>query len=338
MEMNTTTPQVDLNLDRPDTAIMKNASSAIQSQSTLLKFDFLPVIAEKLRHLANQASTAEKVFKEELSGVLVRLGNADLTIYDEKQKKFDDDTRLTSEQKAQATALIDGQRRRTVTEVIGTLREAARNVAQSSDDLNQVNLRLPDDHAKDNLIRQRDELSKRDETLNTQMKALIEERRVLDATIKAMEKHNVADEIIEFLPTGAELAALLKGEPDVQLFQAAMDRVAKVLGKVSSALTYRDLTEERDKLKTQLDELVTQSRATNSELQEITLNLGELTGLDSLEQSKAAWVREAQKVSESLRAFLDAHDDEALMSSVFSQNLNALEKWIETFHTIHRTV
>jgi len=336
--MNPTAPQTDLNLKTPDTAIMENALSAIRSQSTVLKFEFSPAIAEKLSHLAIQASTAEKVFNEELSKLLVQLGNADLTNLDRKQKQIDDDARLTSEQRAQGTALVDGQRSRIISEVARTLRNAARSIGQSADDLKQVNLQLPDNGVSDALTHQQDELGTRDETLNTQIKALMEERLGLDATIKAMEKLNFADQVVEFLPTGGELATLLKGAPDVVALQSAMDRVAKVLGKVSSALTYLDLTEERDKLKTQLDELVTQSRATSSELHVVTLKLGEVAGLDDLEQSKAAWVREARKVSESLYSFLDEHDAEALMPSIYAQSLKALETWIETFHTTRRTV
>lgn len=331
-------PESDLSFSTPDLSIMISAQELINAHIAASRLEFLPVMAEKLPRLRVKLSTASSVFRDELTSVLSQLNNTVLETLDTKQRVIDTDERLPAEKRQQATELLNKQRVRIVSVLTATVRNGARAIAQSVDDLSQISFELKDGRLQETLQRQIDVITQRDTELNIRLGDISADRRLLDDTLKIMEKNNLLDMFKEVLPTEEELAALMVPKADAALIKVGLDRLTKILDKISGALTYLDLTRERDRLRVQYNELLNESRNARQEIGKLANELRELTGMASLERNKAVWVQEARKVPESLYAFLDAHTSEELLSPAFAHTLSLLKTYITSFYSINRTV
>lgn len=336
--MNTASSKNSFTLIAPDMAVMNAARRLLNNHAVSLKLELLPVMAEKLPHLQIRLSTADNVFRDKLTDILARLNTTDLSPVDNAQQRVNADDRLTGEKRQHAIQLLNGQRVRILSTVIATIESGAMAIAQSTDDLNQINLDLTDSNLRDTLQRQADTLAQRDSDLNLRLSEITEDRRALDAAITALEKFTALDQIQALLPSAEELIALGAKTPDIALIQAGLNRLAKILDKVNSALTYRDLTEQRDRLRARYNELLNESRELQQEIRKLTDNLDEISTLASVQQNKNVWVLESRKLYRSLNAFLQAHDTEALMNPAFSQSLEQLKAYINSFFATRRIV
>ncbi|KPB34202.1 Uncharacterized protein AC504_5204 [Pseudomonas syringae pv. maculicola] len=170
------------------------------------------------------------------------------------------------------------------------------------------------------------------------MALIAEDRRLLDATISTLEKYNIADLFKELLPTQEELQLIITPSPELALVSAGIARLEKLLDKISSALTYLDLTRERDRLRSRYNALLDDSRMSTQETKVIKEKLDELTGLAGVAQSKALWVQEAKKVYQSLYHFVDQITSPGDASALISQHVEQLKTYIKSFYDVKRIV
>ncbi|MCF5661710.1 alpha-xenorhabdolysin family binary toxin subunit B, partial [Pseudomonas syringae] len=134
------------------------------------------------------------------------------------------------------------------------------------------------------------------------------------------------------------LALISLSSPEIELIKAGIARLGKLLDKLSSALTYLDLTKERDRLRMRYNALLEESRTAMQEAKAIAGKLDELNELDGVNQSKTLWVQEAKKVYESLYSFLDNVTLQEESSASISKHVEQLKAYIKSFYTTSRIV
>ncbi|MCF5429421.1 alpha-xenorhabdolysin family binary toxin subunit B, partial [Pseudomonas syringae] len=188
------------------------------------------------------------------------------------------------------------------------------------------------------LQQQIDGMTQRSAALESAMSVIAEDRRLLDTTIKTYEKYNLADLFKDMLPTQEELQIVTMPSPELALITAGIARLGKLLDKISSALTYLDLTEERDRLRSRYNALLAESRTVAQEAKSINGRLDELSGLADISKSKALWVKEARKVYQSLYNFLDQITSQDDASAPISTPVEKLKTYIKSFYDIRRVV
>ncbi|MBI6666305.1 alpha-xenorhabdolysin family binary toxin subunit B [Pseudomonas syringae] len=338
MIMSTETLGELLILTPPDTEVMKTARQNILAHVTALKLDFLPVMKEKMRPLQDALISADKVYSQALATVTVQLNNVYLKSIDQKQQLIEADTRLSDKQKQQAISQLNGQRIRQVSNLTAVVRRSAQAIAGHSDDMAQINLTLENNRLLETLQQQIDSITQRSATLESAMALIAADRRLLDTTITTFEKYNLADVFKEMLPTPEELKLVNMTSPELELVNAGIARLGKLLDKVSSALKYLDLIEERDRLRSRYNALLDDSRTATREAKAIKEKLDELTALAGVAQSKALWVQEAKKVYQSLYHFLDQITSPVDTSTLISQQVGQLQTYIKSFYDVKRIV
>ncbi|MDY2564376.1 alpha-xenorhabdolysin family binary toxin subunit B [Pseudomonas syringae] len=338
MTMSTETLGKPMVLTPPDTEIMNAASQNILAQVNTLKLDFLPTMKEKMLSLQNALTRADNAYREALADITVQLNNVNLQPIDLRQQHIEADARLSDKQKKQAISLLNGERIRLLSNLTAVLRSSAHAIAERSDDMAQINLTLEDNRLQDILQQQIDGMTQRSAALESAMSVIAEDRRLLDTTIKTYEKYNLADLFKDMLPTQEELQIVTMPSPELALITAGIARLGKLLDKISSALTYLDLTEERDRLRSRYNALLAESRTVAQEAKSINGRLDELTGLADISKSKALWVKEARKVYHSLYNFLDQITSQDDASAPISTPVEKLKTYIKSFYDIRRLV
>ncbi|KPY35260.1 Binary cytotoxin component [Pseudomonas syringae pv. papulans] len=282
--------------------------------------------------------SADKVYSQALATVTVQLNNVYLKSIDQKQQLIEADTRLSDKQKQQAISQLNGQRVRQVSNLTAVVRRSAQAIAGHSDDMAQINLTLENNRLLETLQQQIDSITQRSATLESAMALIAADRRLLDTTITTFEKYNLADVFKEMLPTPEELKLVNMTSPELELVNAGIARLGKLLDKVSSALKYLDLIEERDRLRSRYNALLDDSRTAAREAKAIKEKLDELTALAGVAQSKALWVQEAKKVYQSLYHFLDQITSPVDTSTLISQQVEQLQTYIKSFYDVKRIV
>ncbi|KTB82344.1 alpha-xenorhabdolysin family binary toxin subunit B [Pseudomonas syringae] len=338
MMMSTEALGETLLLTPPDTEVMNAARQHILTQVTALKLDFLPVMKEKMLPLQAALNRADKVYRDVLAAVTVELNKVNLQQIDLKQQQIEADKRLSDAQKQQAISLLDKHRIRELSSLTTAINSGAQAIAASSDNMLQIDLKLKDRRLLETLQQQIDTMTQRKATLDSTMSTIAEDRRLLDATIKTFEQHNLADIFKDLLPTPDELALISLSSPEIELIKAGIARLGKLLDKLSSALTYLDLTKERDRLRMRYNALLEESRTAMQEAKAIAGKLDELNELDGVNQSKTLWVQEAKKVYESLYSFLDNVTLQEESSASISKHVEQLKAYIKSFYTTSRIV
>ncbi len=336
--MSTETLGKPMVLTPPDTEIMNAASQNILAQVNTLKLDFLPAMKEKMLSLQNALTRADNAYREALADITVQLNNVNLQPIDLRQQHIEADARLSDKQKKQAISLLNGERIRLLSNLTTVLRSSAHTIAERSDDMAQINLTLEDNRLQDILQQQIDGMTQRSAALESAMSVIAEDRRLLDTTIKTYEKYNLADLFKDMLPTQEELQIVTMPSPELALITAGIARLGKLLDKISSALTYLDLTEERDRLRSRYNALLAESRTVAQEAKSINGRLDELTGIADISKSKALWVKEARKVYQSLYNFLDQITSQDDASAPISTPVEKLKTYIRSFYDIRRLV
>ncbi|WP_055010600.1 alpha-xenorhabdolysin family binary toxin subunit B [Pseudomonas caricapapayae] len=338
MIMTIEAPEKALVLTPPCHKVMRAAHQNILSQVSALKLDFLPVMKEKMRPLQAALTSADKAYHHELATLTAQLNNVNLQVIDLKQQQIEADKRLSDKQRQQAISLLNGQRIRQVSNLTESVRKSARTLVERSDDMTQIHLTLEGNRLQETLQQQIDSMTERSAGLESAMSAIAEDRRLLDATIKAFEKYRLADQFKEMLPTPEELRLVTLPSPELALVTAGIARLGNLLGKISSALTYLDLTEERDRLRSRYNALLDQTRTITREARETKAKLDELTGLAQIDESKALWVKEARKVYQSLYNFLDQIASQPDSSALISQHVEHLKAYIKSFYDVTRAL
>ncbi|WP_439849847.1 alpha-xenorhabdolysin family binary toxin subunit B [Pseudomonas syringae] len=338
MMMSTEALGETLLLTPPDTEVMNAARQHILTQVTALKLDFLPVMKEKMLPLQAALNRADKVYRDVLAAVTVELNKVNLQQIDLKQQQIEADQRLSDAQKQQAISLLDKHRIRELSSLTTAINSGAQAIAASSDNMLQIDLKLKDRRLLETFQQQIDTMTQRKATLDSTMSTIAEDRRLLDATIKTFEQHNLADIFKDLLPTPDELALISLSSPEIELIKAGIARLGKLLDKLSSALTYLDLTKERDRLRLRYNALLEESRTAMQEARAIAGKLDELNELDGVNQSKTLWVQEAKKVYESLYSFLDNVTLQEESSASISKHVEQLKAYIKSFYTTSRIV
>ncbi|WP_084913723.1 alpha-xenorhabdolysin family binary toxin subunit B [Pseudomonas syringae] len=325
-------------LTPPDTQTMEAARRHIHTQAIALKLDFLPAMKEKMLPLQAAVHRADTLYREKLAAVSVQLNSVNLQPLDQKQHLIEADQRLTDKQKQQAISLLEGERSRLISTLTTVVRSSAQAIAESSDDVQQINLKLDGNRLQETLQGQIDTLTQRVATLESTMTVILEDRRLLDETIKALEKHNLADQFKDALPSAEELSLINMPSPELALVNAGIARLGKLLDQVSGALTYFDLTKERDRLRLRYNALLAESRTGTQDTKVLAGKLDELNGLASVDQSKTLWVQEARKVYQSLYSFLDTCLSPDQSSASISQHVEQLKTYVKSFYGIKRTL
>lgn len=326
-----------LDYPAPRPAVMKASRTLIHNQVATLNLAFLPVMKEKLPPLQRALTNADAVFRQALGTIVVRLRTVQLDQLELKRRQIEAETRLTEEQRRQALVMLDNEYTRIVTQLSTTIRDGATAIAESTDDLAQIDIEPKDNRLKDALQRQVDQLSQRTADLQARLSAIAEDRRLLDDTIRTLDKFNVLDIFKEQLPTAAELNALSMPAPELALAEAGLARLSKLLDGLSRSLTYFDLVSERDKLRARYNEALNQSRQLEGESRELVRNLDEVDGLASVNRSKVDWVTESRKASEALFSFLETYllDDRTRLSP---ERIRAMVGYINSFYSVVRLV
>ncbi|WP_457792880.1 alpha-xenorhabdolysin family binary toxin subunit B [Pseudomonas syringae] len=338
MSMSTDTLDKALILTPPAPETMNAARQNILAQTSALKLDFLPVMKEKMLPLQTALKRADKVYHDNLAAVTVQLNSVNLQPIDLKQQQIEADQRLSDKQKQQAISLLNAQRIRQVSNLTMVVRNSAKAIAEHSDDMAQINLKLEGNRLLEILQEQIDSMTLRSARLESAMALIAEDRRLLDTTIKTYEKYNLADVFKEMLPTAEELKLVKLPSPELALVIAGIARLGKLLDKVSSALKYLDLIEERDRLRLRYNALLEESRIAHQEAKATAAKLDELTGLAGVSQSKALWVEEAKKVYQSLYNFLEQITQQDDSSAKISQHVEHLKTYIKSFYDTKRVV
>lgn len=326
-----------LDYPAPRPAVMKASRTLIHNQVATLNLAFLPVMKEKLPPLQRALTNADAVFRQALGTIVVRLRTVQLDQLELKRRQIEAETRLTEEQRRQALVMLDNEYTRIVTQLSTTIRDGATAIAESTDDLAQIDIEPKDNRLKDALQRQVDQLSQRTADLQARLSAIAEDRRLLDDTIRTLDKFNVLDIFKEQLPTAAELNALSMPAPELALAEAGLARLSKLLDGLSRSLTYFDLVSERDKLRARYNEALNQSRQLEGESRELVRNLDEVDGLASVNRSKVDWITESRKASEALFSFLETYllDDRTRLSP---ERIRAMVGYINSFYSVVRLV
>ncbi|KPB23193.1 Uncharacterized protein ALO61_03314 [Pseudomonas savastanoi pv. nerii] len=332
--MSTETLSEPLVLTPPDNKVMTAARQNILAQVSTSKLNFLPAMKEKMLPLQDVLISADKVYRQELANITVQLNTVNLKPIDQKQQLIEADATLSDKQKQQAINL----RIRQVSNITAAVRRSAAAIAEHSDNVAQINLTLESNRLLETLQQQIDSITQRSATLESAMALIAEDRRLLDATISTLEKYNIADLFKELLPTQEELQLIITPSPELALVSAGIARLEKLLDKISSALTYLDLTRERDRLRSRYNALLDDSRMSTQETKVIKEKLDELTGLAGVAQSKALWVQEAKKVYQSLYHFLDQITSPGDASALISQHVEQLKTYIKSFYDVKRIV
>ncbi|WP_055001001.1 alpha-xenorhabdolysin family binary toxin subunit B [Pseudomonas cannabina] len=338
MSMSTETVDKALILTPPDTEIMNAARQNILTQAIALKLDFLPVMKEKMRPLQTALTRANEVYRDQLAAITVQLNSVNLQPIDLKQQQIEADQNLSDRHKQQAISLLNAQRIRQVSNLTAVVRNSAKAIAEYSDDMAQINLKLEGNRFLETLQEHIDSMNLRSATLESAMGEITADRRLLDNTIKTFEKYNLADVFKEMLPTAEELELIKLPSPELALVTAGIARLGKLLDKVSSALNYLDLIEERDRLRLRFNALLEESRTAAREATATAAKIDELTGLASVNQSKALWVEEAKKVYRSLYNFLDQITPQDDSSASISPYVEQLKTYIKSFYDVKRVV
>ncbi|KPB78892.1 MULTISPECIES: alpha-xenorhabdolysin family binary toxin subunit B [Pseudomonas syringae group] len=338
MSMSTDTLDKALILTPPAPETMNAARQNILAQTSALKLDFLPVMKEKMLPLQTALKRADKVYHDNLAAVTVQLNSVNLQPIDLKQQQIEADQRLSDKQKQQAISLLNAQRIRQVSNLTMVVRNSAKAIAEHSDDMAQINLKLEGNRLLEILQEQIDSMTLRSARLESAMALIAEDRRLLDTTIKTYEKYNLADVFKEMLPTAEELKLVKLPSPELALVIAGIARLGKLLDKVSSALKYLDLIEERDRLRLRYNALLEESRTASQEAKGTAAKLDELTELAGVSQSKMLWVEEAKKVYQSFYNFLDQINSQDDSSAKISQHVEHLKTYIKSFYDTKRVV
>ncbi|KPX74599.1 putative Binary cytotoxin component [Pseudomonas syringae pv. maculicola] len=336
--MSTDTLDKALILTPPAPETMNAARQNILAQTSALKLDFLPVMKEKMLPLQTALKRADKVYHDNLAAVTVQLNSVNLQPIDLKQQQIEADQRLSDKQKQQAISLLNAQRIRQVSNLTMVVRNSAKAIAEHSDDMAQINLKLEGNRLLEILQEQIDSMTLRSARLESAMALIAEDRRLLDTTIKTYEKYNLADVFKEMLPTAEELKLVKLPSPELALVIAGIARLGKLLDKVSSALKYLDLIEERDRLRLRYNALLEESRTASQEAKGTAAKLDELTELAGVSQSKMLWVEEAKKVYQSFYNFLDQINSQDDSSAKISQHVEHLKTYIKSFYDTKRVV
>lgn len=336
--MSTDTLDKALILTPPAPETMNAARQNILAQTSALKLDFLPVMKEKMLPLQTALKRADKVYHDNLAAVTVQLNSVNLQPIDLKQQQIEADQRLSDKQKQQAISLLNAQRIRQVSNLTMVVRNSAKAIAEHSDDMAQINLKLEGNRLLEILQEQIDSMTLRSARLESAMALIAEDRRLLDTTIKTYEKYNLADVFKEMLPTAEELKLVKLPSPELALVIAGIARLGKLLDKVSSALKYLDLIEERDRLRLRYNALLEESRTASQEAKGTAAKLDELTELAGVSQSKMLWVEEAKKVYQSFYNFLEQITQQDDSSAKISQHVEHLKTYIKSFYDTKRVV
>ncbi|WP_440778587.1 alpha-xenorhabdolysin family binary toxin subunit B [Pseudomonas syringae] len=338
MSMSTDTLDKALILTPPAPETMNAARQNILAQTSALKLDFLPVMKEKMLPLQTALKRADKVYHDNLAAVTVQLNSVNLQPIDLKQQQIEADQRLSDKQKQQAISLLNAQRIRQVSNLTMVVRNSAKAIAEHSDDMAQINLKLEGNRLLEILQEQIDSMTQRSARLESAMALIAEDRRLLDTTIKTYEKYNLADVFKEMLPTAEELKLVKLPSPELALVIAGIARLGKLLDKVSSALKYLDLIEERDRLRLRYNAFLEESRTASQEAKGTAAKLDELTELAGVSQSKMLWVEEAKKVYQSFYNFLEQITQQDDSSAKISQHVEHLKTYIKSFYDTKRVV
>ncbi|WP_122311470.1 alpha-xenorhabdolysin family binary toxin subunit B [Pseudomonas coronafaciens] len=338
MIMSTETLHDALVLTPPDTKIMAAAHQSINVQVTALKLEFLPVIKEKMRPLQTALTNADKTYREKLATVTVQLNSINLHPIDLTQQQIEADNTLSDEQKQQAFSELNEERAHKISNLITAVRNSAKAIAERSDDVLQINLTLDGNRLPQILQQQIDTLTQRAAGRNERMSEIAEDLRLLNETIKTFEAYNLVDRFKEILPTPEELELANLPSPHIAAVSVGIARLGKLLDKLSTALTYKDLTEERDRLRLRYNALLDESRLATQETKATQLKLDELAALASVDQSKMLWVQEVKKVYQSLYSFLDQVTPKELPSASISQNVEQLKVYIKSFYSVSRII
>ena len=326
-----------LNLATPDLKIMAASRTVIHNQTAGLKLDFLPVMKEKLQPLLRALTKGDEVFRQELQNLAVGFESPELAKLELKREQFQTDDRVPPELLKHALGLLDGEHTRITGTLAETLRKSAKAMAESVDDLMQINLETKGSALRDTLNTQIDTLTRYSEGLQAQMRTIADDQRLLDATIKTFEDFSLIDIFKEALPTTEELSTISLPSPELELARAGLARLNKLLGHLGRALKYQDLINERDRLRASYNECLAQVREYETDMRKLVRDLNEIDGLAHIHQSKTAWAMEAMKAIDALRAFQNAHmrPGAPLLSS---QQARQLVGYIKSFYGIERQV
>lgn len=333
--MNTT--ENPLSYSVPSMAVMDASRTVIHNQVAALKLAFLPAMKEKMLPLQRALTQADAVFRQQLGSIVVKLQTVQLDQLESARKKFEAQTSLNDEDRREAVSQLDTEHARIIVGLKKIIHAGAAAVAESIDDLAQINIELKDNRMKDALQRQVDQLNHRTAALQVKMSTIAEDRRLLDETIMTFEKFSVLDIFKEQLPTAAELQALSMPAPELALAQAGIARLQKMLDGLSRTLTYFDLISERDKLRTRYNEALNQSRQFDGESKQLIRNLDEIDGLASAHRSKVEWTTEARKASVALFAFHDSYMTDT-QPRLTPDIVKQMVKYIESFYSVVRRV
>lgn len=321
----------------PNMAVMNATRTVIHNQVAALKLAFLPAMKEKMLPLQRALTQADVVFREQLGSIVVKLRTVQLDQLESARQMIDAEPGLNDEERRLAVSQLDTEYARIIADLGKTIKNGAAAVAGSIDDLAQINIELKDNRVKDSLQRQVDQLNQRAADLQVKMSAIAEDRRLLDETIKTLEKFNVLDIFKEQLPTAAELQALSMPAPELALAQAGIARLQKMLDGLSRSLTYFDLVSERDKLRARYNEALNQSRQLEGDSRQLIRELDEIDGLASTHRSKTEWTMEARKASVALFAFHDSYMTNA-QTRLTPEIIKQMVGYISSFYTVVRKI
>ncbi|WP_249583570.1 alpha-xenorhabdolysin family binary toxin subunit B [Pseudomonas viridiflava] len=335
--MTTTGTSQTVRFTPPDRAMMDAARQLIHTQIASLKLEFLPVMKEKLLPLKTALNAADSQFVSHLAAITAQLSSTDLAPIDLKQQLIEADQRLNSEQKNQALALLNAQRTRQVSALTAVLRSAAQAVAESADDLQQIEVDPGNTNTQDILQRQLEGINLRYSGQEAHINTVAEDRRLLDNAIATFEQHNLAEVFNEALPTAQELSTLAMPSPHLIALEAGLGRLQKLLGKISGALKYSDLVEQRDQLRNRQNSLLAEAQSAQKEAKATAARLEELATLTSLNNNKMIWVQHATQLSDSLYRFLESDITRVEEPAVINLHLEQLNAYMKSLYTIKRT-
>lgn len=149
-------------------------------------------------------------------------------------------------------------------------------------------------------------------SLNAEITAIDENLRTLDGSrtiindaMALLEKKNVADVARDTLLTVESLSALGLAAPEVELIKLAMEHMRKTLERISEAINYQTMYDQRAKLIADIQRVKSKKEACLKEVKKVTQKATLLTSIHELFASFFCARAEYAKIDHSVIAFVN---------------------------------
>lgn len=294
----------------PDFGVLAQATKDI-SRLRIFKTKSFPVLQEKAQTVTDRVFAMQDLIGSELIALSTDVQKLRFTKTVQQIAEIDEELK-----KGASDAATEA--RGELVEYIGNtlggsatmFRGSARKVQSLSDDIGGVVIA---ERAEDELARyksRREELDKAIAAKEAEEKGLREDRAKIIASQDVIREKNLADIYKDYIPSGKDLKKPDKENPEAEAIEQATEVLKKMLGNVSEGFKYSDLADARKKLDAQIDEVMKEKQALQSDRAANDDVLGDLDRIMEIHDKRLLVIGEAAKLSTAWTRFPDEVEDE----------------------------